>query len=222
MTINNRLILQTLLAILIGLTPVNTVAQAPNPPYLEANGVYVETTDLVIEPTLKERGQQIADEYGVPFYIMDRIIENESNWGKRRIGDNGDAQGLAHINKRWFPEEFEKAVDDEFSLRFVAQEIKDGKEWQHSICSCIAWLRIKGVKFPRVRTAQDLVTNSNVPSVGGIIKLKYGTTYHLAYIEKLTQEGIEISENNYQRCLHTERVIPWGSDNIVGYYYVVE
>jgi hypothetical protein len=93
-------------------------------------------------------------------------------------------------------------------------------------CSCVAYVRSHIPELPR-GDAVSLLPNSVYPIKGGAIKLSYQDgnnfnvyKYHLAYVEKVTAEGIYISE----RCFPygneevNYRVIPLNDDHIRGYW----
>lgn len=167
--------------------------------------------------TVQEHARAIAEEYDVPFSTMEAIIEIESNWGEKMEGDGGKSCGLVHIHSDYFPEEFKRCYDNDFSLRFLAQKIKEGKEYLWTTCSCMQTAKALGVKLPR-GNASDLKPNTNYPHVGGVIILKY-KEFHAAVIKKVTAGGIYVKEGNFEKCRITERRIDWNDPKIVGYYY---
>lgn len=175
--------------------------------------------------TPQEMGQRIAKEYEIPFEVMDSIVKSESKWNPDPPGsnDNGKSAGLVQIHLPDHPEiTREQALDPEFALTFLAKEIKAGNEWKWWICNCVYYVRTQGVKLPKIGDPSKLTPNSDYPRVGGAIILKYGDVWHLALIERVTEEGIYISENNKIRCQHTERLIKWGSPEIQGYWSDVQ
>ena len=50
--------------------------------------------------------------------------------------------------------------------------------------------------------------------------LKYGEVWHTAYIEKILEKGVWVSETNYKKGQYTERLIEWGDKNVVKYLYL--
>lgn len=168
---------------------------------------------------LQEKAQIIAHEYGVASSTLFAIIETETGgtWKTDQICDNGDGRGLGCINKRWFPKEYEQALDPDFSMRFIAQAIKDLKaDDLFTGCSCIQTSRILGAKVPRVKNANDIKPNTISPHRGGLVVFKYN---HIAVIQKITEEGIYVREGNYKRCRITERLVKWDDPQIRGYWY---
>lgn len=175
----------------------------------------------VKEETLQEKGERIASEYGVPFSVMDSIIQSESGWNPDPPGhnDGGKSAGLVQINLPSHPEiTREQAMDPEFSLRFLASEIKDGREWQWTVCSCVSFAKSIGVKIPIIGNAKNLIPNSVYPRVGGVVILVYNGTYHLAVIERISPDGIHVVESNLERCKKGRRIIKFDNKNIVGYW----
>ena len=62
--------------------------------------------------------------------------------------------------------------------------------------------------------------NGTTPQKGGIVLLKYGEVWHTAYIEKILEKGVWVSETNYKKGQYTERLIEWGDKNVVKYLYL--
>lgn len=181
----------------------------------------VITVSASTTPTaaLQEKVQIIAHEYKVASSTIYAIIESETGgtWNTDQECDGGDGRGLACINKRWFPKEYEQALDPEFSIRFIAQAIKDDKE--HALfsgCSCIASSRALGAKVPKVKNAKDLKPNTDFPQKGGLVKFNYN---HIAVVQKVSEEGIYIREGNYTKCKFTNRLIKWNDPKVLGYWY---
>lgn len=144
---------------------------------------------------------------------MAAIIENESKWGTQMVGDNGKSCGLVHIHKDYWPEEFANCMDNEFSLRFLAEKIKEGKEYLWTSCSCVSYVRARGVNLPR-GDAKDLKPNS-MPKVGGVVIFDYG---HVAYIEKLDAERVYFAGANVPRCEIRRGSVLLTDPSIKGYW----
>ena len=168
---------------------------------------------------LQEKAQIIAHEYGVSSTTLFAIIDSETGgtWNSEQICDDGDGRGLACINKNWFPKEFEQALDPDFSIRFIAQAIKDEREDElFTSCSCVLTVKALGVKIPRVYKADFIRPNSRYPHKGGLVLFKKN---HLALIEKIAEEGLYIREGNYKKCSITRRLVKFNDPQIRGYWY---
>jgi hypothetical protein len=176
---------------------------------------------IVEKETLPEMAERIAQEYSIDSKTLFNLIESESQWNPE--AKNGDDRGLVQINSKYWPEiSDEEAYDPEFALNFAAKEIKKNQGIHWTSCNCVAFIRTMGVHFPRLEDAKDLDTNSLVPIVGGVVKLVYNGIYHLAYIEKITAEGLYLRESNYKPCLIARRLIPLNDPHIIGYYSDVD
>lgn len=171
-------------------------------------------------PTIQEQVQEIAKEYEVPFEIMDKIIKSESSWRPSIIGDNGNSYGLVQIYLKHHPEITEsQALDPLWSARWLASEIKAGREWQWTICSCTAEVRRLGASVP---FKDKLLPNNEYPRVGGVIIFQEKTQRHLAYITSVGEDGIKIKEANYKRCERGERVIKFDDPKIIGFWHEID
>lgn len=191
-----------------------TALEAPNIPI---------TVKAQIDPKieLQTRAKEIAEEYGISFDVMFAIIETEtgSTWKTDLVSDTGD-YGLVQINLEYHPEITKgQALDPEFSMKWLASEIKEGREWKWTGCSCIQTAKALGVKVSG--NAKDLKPNSS-PKVGGLILMKYGEVYHVAVIMEIipTSYGqlFKVREGNYQKCKITEREIRSDDRKILGYW----
>ena len=91
------------------------------------------------------------------------------------------------------------------------------------VCSCVMYVRSRGVDFPQIGYAGNLKVNSLYPRVGGVVLLNYNGLHHLAFIEAVKEDGLHISEQNFHHdmkddCPITRRVIPINDPHIIGYY----
>ena len=170
--------------------------------------------------TLREKTQSIASKYEVPFDVMDKIITSETHWRPEAIGDKGCSVGLVQINLCVHKDiTKEQALDPDFALNFLASEIKAGREWQWTICSCTATVRLLGAPVP---FKDKLVPNEFYPRVGGVIIAKYGELRHLSYITKVTPEGIWVEEANFTRCERGIRLVKFDDSHTIGYWHAEE
>ncbi len=88
--------------------------------------------------------EKVSQEYGVSEGLMTYIVQNESRFDNWAVGDqhlvdpNGKphiSRGLVQINQYWNPNVTPReAFDPEFSLRFLAQRLREGKCYLWSTC----------------------------------------------------------------------------------------
>lgn len=75
--------------------------------------------------------------------------------------------------------------------------------------------------MPRLIDARNLDLTLNSPPIrGGIVKMKYDEVYHLAYVESIDPDGINISEQNFSKdpeCPVTYRKIKFDDKSILGF-----
>lgn len=83
-------------------------------------------------------------------------------------------------------------------------------------CSCVSTVRKLGANPPK-GDAKDLITNG-IPTVGGIVKFKYGEIYHIAYIQFFVGNGMWIQEGNFVVCEFTERFVSFNNPFIIGFW----
>lgn len=84
--------------------------------------------------------------------------------------------------------------------------------------SCIKYVRSKGVPIPYGTNADSLYPNTT-PFVGAVALFRYPNDYHVAYVERITEEGFYISETNYSHGKYTERFISWDDIYLRGFWY---
>lgn len=108
-------------------TVPQTVVQFTEIPVVHAQEIVPEIATTTPE-IIKERIKFYADLYKVSEEVMDTIIRCESYYDPKAIGDDGDSIGLVQINKPSHPEiTDEQAFDHEFSLDFLAKNLKEGR-----------------------------------------------------------------------------------------------
>lgn len=84
-------------------------------------------------------------------------------------------------------------------------------------CSCVVYLQRKGLSIKG--NAINVKPNyEGVPEVGDVLLLRYAHSGHVALIEEVLEDGVNISEDNYIRCKHTKRFVPFEDPHIVGYW----
>lgn len=90
--------------------------------------------------------------------------------------------------------------------------------------TCVQYVRTKIPSLPK-GDAYSLIPNSLYPIKGGVLKMSYQignnfdpNRYHLAYVEKVTSEGIYVSEANFNGNEYNERLVDFNDDHIRGYW----
>jgi len=103
---------------------------------------------------------------------------------------------------------------------YTPELVKESEEIIENLifCSCVLTARELGAKLPK-GDARELIPNSPFPRVGGVVILRYHEDAHVAYIDKVTSEGLHVQEGNFEKCKQTERVIDFDDPNIVGYWH---
>lgn len=162
----------------------------------------------------RDKVSRIADELGFDREIVFAVIDSETGgtWDCTLIGKAGE-EGCFQIIRKYHPDV--EPLDIEDSTRYFIEQYRLGNEWMWTSCSCMSTARVLGAKLPK-GDAKDLKPNSDYPTVGGVVVFKYG---HVAYIEKVTAEGIYVREGNFDKCRITRRIVKWNDTEVSGYYY---
>ena len=164
--------------------------------------------------TLQEMSDRIALEYKIPTTTLHNLVTGESQWNPRAVSSTGD-YGLVQLNLASFPGVTEEqAYDPEFSLRFAAKKISEGKEYLWTVCSCVQFAKALGVKIPRGLSAWDLLPNTT-PGIGKLVLINGN---HVAVITKIEGTGFWVREANWRPCTTGSRFILWNSKSIRGFW----
>ena len=85
---------------------------------------------------------------------------------------------------------------------------------------CVEYIRSK-TKYcpPKVKTAKDIPILKFQPIVGSLALFDYKPFGHVAYVEKVNQDSIEISEANYKKCQITYRTVKLDDPHLLGYFW---
>lgn len=87
--------------------------------------------EVPMEITAESIGAKIdrfASQFGVSSEVMRKIVACESGFHPDAVGDQGESRGLVQINRPAHPSiTDEQAFDPDFSLNFLAKNLKDGK-----------------------------------------------------------------------------------------------
>ena len=146
---------------------------------------------------------------------------SESSLNTNAISNTGD-YGIVQINLEQPPilekgQELiikEQALDPEFALNFAAKAITLDKQSAWVVCNCFSFVKTKIRNIPQM---DDIKPNS-VPTVGGIVIMNYRGVKHIAYIEKILENGVLVFESNYRPCSLGKRVIEWTDPSLIGYW----
>lgn len=165
---------------------------------------------------MPQQAQIVAKEYGVSYEVMDAIIDNESKWNPDAVGDNGESCGLVQIHLPDHPGiTCDQAREPLFALRFLASEIKAGREWKWTSCSCVQFVKAMGVK---VKGDASAIAPNGPPTIGGLVLFDYNGVGHVALIESFTSTGIHVKEANFEKCRVTERDVSFDDPHVRGYW----
>ena len=174
----------------------------------------VIVAEPVKEETLEEMAARIAEEYSVPTSTLFNLVFYESRWDPNV--DNGYDRGLVQINRKWNPEVSDaEAFDPEFSLRFAAEKIKNGKESSWVVCNCYLLVKTKIQALPKM---ENVIPNTPEPMAGMVAVFDYSGTKHIAYITGVDATGIEIFEANYASCAVGTRFVTFTDPALLGYW----
>lgn len=70
-----------------------------------------------------------ADKYGLNESHFTKVIQCESNWNPKALGDDGNSRGLVQISSIYHPEVTDtEAYDPTFAVHFTAEEWAAGHE----------------------------------------------------------------------------------------------
>lgn len=140
---------------------------------------------------------------------------SESLGGEWMVGDNGDSCGLVHINKNYYPDEFKKCYDNDFSLRFAANLIKEEREYLFTSCNCYQFAKyVSGYKLPLMKDIQP----NTYAFEGALVIFDYDGVKHLAYIEKFNETTMTVREANYIKCSNANRDVDYNDPAIKGFW----
>ena len=175
--------------------------------------------EIAPQLTIEQKIDNIASKWKIASSTLYNLVQGESQFDL--LADNGVDRGLVQISRKYWPDiTDEQAFDVDFSLNFAAEAISKGKENQWVVCSCVSFARALGAKLPK-GNADDLFPNTETPSIGGVLILKYKNgRHHLAAITKNTiqADGYHITTANKEPCKVISEVIPFDSKLIMGIY----
>lgn len=191
----------------------------PEPPQRQVQLIRVaEAMEKPLE-TIEEHARRVARETGISGDTLWNLVLAESLGGERMEGDDGDSCGLVHINKHFFPEEHAKCYDNDFSLRFAANLISEGREYLFTSCNCYQYAKyVSGLKFPFMA---EILPNTT-PFVGSIAIFDYDGIKHVAVVTELNSDHFVVREANYEACKTGSRVIAYDDVALIGFWKPIE
>jgi surface antigen len=101
------------------------------------------------------------------------------------------------------------------------------KEWvatdkansiNYGFCSCVTFAKRLTGYDSVVGAAKNWPTNSELPSVGGVVVLDEGRIGHVAYITAVQEDSFTVSEANYISCKRSSRTLNISDKSIMGFW----
>ena len=87
----------------------------------------VEKTEWTVEE-VKSMVDYYADKYSVSRNTMHKVVNCESSYNYKAVGDGGKSFGLSQIHKPSHPSiTYEESTNPDFALDFMASNISNGK-----------------------------------------------------------------------------------------------
>ena len=84
------------------------------------------------------------------------------------------------------------------------------------LCSCVLYVKALGHDISG--NAVNLKVNTTTPQVGGLALFRYPDGQgHVAFIEQVLEDGITVSETNYNRCQWSRRFVEFNNYALRGY-----
>jgi len=84
-------------------------------------------TEWTVEE-IKSMVDYYADKYGVSRQLMQKVVNCESSYNYKAVGDGGKSFGLSQIHKPSHPTiTYEESTNPDFALDFMASNISKGK-----------------------------------------------------------------------------------------------
>lgn len=190
---------------------------APTPVYAQETALEAPVAPIEApEETIEGKISRISLEEGVSSTTVYNALSSESNLDPAVRGDHGCSLGLAQINLCARPTvATSSALDPDFAIRYFAQALAKGKEDAWSVCNCYSY--VKGNYISNLPKMADIVPN-DAPRVGGLIILNYHGVKHIAYITKVDEDGVNVREANYTKCLTGSRKILFTDVHLQGFW----
>jgi soluble lytic murein transglycosylase-like protein len=93
---------------------------------------YTATPASALEVPLQENIDQKIDRYALQYKVsaevMRKVIQCESNFDPKALGDHNQSRGLVQIHKPSHPQiTDEQAFDPDFAISFLAKHLSEGR-----------------------------------------------------------------------------------------------
>ncbi len=97
-------------------------AREPEPP----KEVLIETKIEWNKERIVQEIDTVAAEYGVDAKVMHTVINCESQYNPKALGDGGKSRGLVQIHSGYHNVSDEDAYDPTYAITFLAKHLKEG------------------------------------------------------------------------------------------------
>lgn len=113
------------------------------------------------------------------------------------------------------------------TLVYSTPDYKSVSEWiaedksnsiNYGFCSCVIFVKRLTGYDKVVGEAKNWPTNSEIPSIGGVVVLDEGNVGHVAYITSVNGDSFTISEANYIICQRSSRTLNISDKSIMGFW----
>lgn len=144
-------------------------------------------------------------------YIPIKVITVESD---EIFKQTEDEQNYLEANN----EISEQLYQHWLAKRFQMEHDKRREGNQFNPCSCVSYAKYRTTYSQTVGNAINWPKNSSVPVEGGIVITNESSRGHVAYIEKVYIDEIQVIEANYHSCQVSRRTIKLDNPVILGYW----
>jgi hypothetical protein len=184
--------------------------------------------------TVEQKISRVALEHNIASTTLFNLAMGESSLDPLKEGDMGvlcpigvnkdkpiRAKGLVQITDCYQPEiTDEQAFNPDWALNWAADKIAKGEAWKTwTLCNCYSYSK---TQVHNLSSLKEIQPNTQYPRVGGLVIQYFNKVKHLSVIEKVTKEGIWVSQTNKTPCKYSEELLPWQDPNREGYWSNVE
>lgn len=122
-----------------------------------------------------------------------------------------EAPAYNHEARAFDPNQYEEPLIIEQPVKpYFRDEMSESQ-----LCNC--WRYVVD-KRGEMQLMSSFVPNSE-PVKGAVAIEWFGDIKHVSIVQYVSEEGVLVSETNYQRCQYTERFIPFDSPRLAGFYH---
>lgn len=158
----------------------------------------------------------ISAEIGIASTTLANLVHSESGGVIDAVGDGGCSYGLTQQNTCTTKVTKEEALDPEIALEIAANDIKKGTEYRYTSCNCYGFVKANFV--PNLPKMAQIQPNSRARA-GSVAIFYYSGVKHVAYVESVTEQGVNIRESNFTKCKVGRRFIDNDDPHLAGYWY---